>query len=62
MKFLQANKMAPDETPRFAASHLRLFCLSMSNKMDVGKPHNYIVICTKDSGYILSNRELKPVL
>ena len=27
MKFLSANIIAPDETPRFAASHLRLFCL-----------------------------------
>ena len=34
MKFLQANRIAPDETPCFAASHLRLFCLPMSHKKD----------------------------
>ena len=27
--------MAPDGTPRFAASHLRLFCLHMSHKKDI---------------------------
>ena len=30
MKFLYANRIAPDETPHFAASHLVLYCLSMS--------------------------------
>ena len=34
MKFLQANRIAPDGTPRFAASHLGLFCLPMSHKRD----------------------------
>ena len=29
MNFLQANRIAPDGTPRFAASHLGLFCLPM---------------------------------
>ena len=35
MKF-QANRsrIAPDETPRFAASHLGLICLPMSHKKD----------------------------
>ena len=35
MKFLLASRIAPDETPHFAASHLGLFCLLMSHKKDV---------------------------
>ena len=34
MKFLYANRIAPDGTPRSAASHLGLFCLPMSHKKD----------------------------
>ena len=34
MKFLQANRIAPDGTPRSAASHLGLCCLPMSHKKD----------------------------
>ena len=34
MKFLLANRIAPDGTTRFAASHLGLFCLPMSHKKD----------------------------
>ena len=34
MKFTPANRKAPDGTPRFAASHLGLFCLPMSHKKD----------------------------
>ena len=34
MKIKIANRIAPDGTPRFAASHLRLFCLPMSHKKD----------------------------
>ena len=34
MKFLQANRIAPDGTPRSAASHLGLFCLPTSHKRD----------------------------
>ena len=34
MKIKIANKIAPDGTPRFAASHLGLFCLPMSHKKD----------------------------
>ena len=34
MKFLQANRIAQNGTPRSAASHLGLFCLPMSHKMD----------------------------
>ena len=32
MKFFEANRIAPDGTPRFAVSHLGKFCLPMSNK------------------------------
>ena len=36
MKFLEANRIAPDGTPRFAASQLGLYCLPtcMSHKKD----------------------------
>ena len=34
MKFLSANRIAPDETPHSAASHLGLCCLPMSHKRD----------------------------
>ena len=34
MNFLQANRIAPDGTLRFEASHLGLFCLPMSHKKD----------------------------
>ena len=34
MKFLCANRIAPDGTPRSAASHLGIFCLPMSHKRD----------------------------
>ena len=34
MRFLSANRIAPDGTPRFTASHLGLFCLPMSHKKD----------------------------
>ena len=34
MKIIETNRIAPDGTPRFAASHLGLFCLSMSHKKD----------------------------
>ena len=32
MKFLLVNRIAPDGTPRFAASHLGLFGLPMSHE------------------------------
>ena len=32
MKFIKANRIALDGTPRIAASHLGLFCLPMSHK------------------------------
>ena len=35
MKITRANKIAPDMTPRVAASHLGLFSLHMSHKKDV---------------------------
>ena len=34
MKIMSANRIAPDGTPRFAASHLGLFYLPMSHKKD----------------------------
>ena len=34
MKFLRANRIAPDGALRSAASHLGLFCLPMSHKRD----------------------------
>ena len=34
MKFLCANRIAPDKTPHSAASHLGLYCLPMSHKRD----------------------------
>ena len=36
MKIMSANGMAPDWTPRFAASHLWLFCLPKSHKKTPG--------------------------
>ena len=34
MKFLKANKIAQDGTPRTVASHLWLYCLPLSHKKD----------------------------
>ena len=34
IKFMSANRLAPDGMPRLAASHLGLFCLHMSHKKD----------------------------
>ena len=34
MKFLCANRIAPDGTPRSVASHLGLYCLPMSHNRD----------------------------
>ena len=34
IKLLCANRIAPDGTPRSAASHLGLYCLPMSHKKD----------------------------
>ena len=34
MKIMSANRIATDGTPRFAASHLGLYCLTMSDKKD----------------------------
>ena len=35
MKIMSANRIGPDGTLRFAASHLGLFCMPMSHKKDV---------------------------
>ena len=46
MKFMKANRIAPDGTPRFAASHLELSCLPMSHKKTPGlyglRPNGFI--------------------
>ena len=34
MKFLYANRIAPDGTPQNTGSHLGLYCLPMSHKSD----------------------------
>ena len=34
IQIMKANRKAPDGTPRFAVSHLGLFCLPMSHKKD----------------------------
>ena len=34
MKILLANRIAPDGTPRVAASHLMIYCLPMPHKKD----------------------------
>ena len=34
MKFSYATRIAPDGTPRFAASHLGLYCLPMPHNKD----------------------------
>ena len=34
MKFMKENRIAPDGTSHFAASHLGLFCLPVSHKKD----------------------------
>ena len=34
MKIMSANRIVPDGTPRFAASHLGLLCLPMLHKKD----------------------------
>ena len=43
MKNLLANRIAPDETPRSAASHLGLFCLPVSHKRDDSDLNELIV-------------------
>ena len=45
MKFMQANIIAIDGTPRFAASHLGLLCLPKSHKRTPGL---YGLICIPD--------------
>ena len=34
MKIMSANRIAPDGTPRYAASHLGKLCLPLSHKKD----------------------------
>ena len=52
MKFMEANRIATDGTPTFAASHLRLFCLPMSHKKDARLTRvNSIHVFRKNIGY-----------
>ena len=53
MKIVQANRIAPDGTPRSAASHLGLFCLPMSRKKDA---RLILVNCTLNPAYSLCSR------
>ena len=74
MKIKIANRIAPDGTPRFAGSHLGLFCLPMSHKKDarlilVNLGHNmYYYICNinvtrgqSDNIYIFLIRNLSMI-
>ena len=57
MKTMSANRIAPDGTPRFAASHLRLFCLSMSLKKDprlIWIKEGHLSIKWRKNGLLLS--------
>ena len=47
MKFSCVNRIAPDGTPRSAASHLGLYCLPMSHKRTPGS-NELIMINLKD--------------
>ena len=42
---MSANRIAPDVTPRFAASHLGLFCLPLPHNKDARRRwvNNYIL-------------------
>ena len=51
MKFMPANRIAPDGMPHFAASHLGLFCLPMSHKKDT----RLISVCTISKSVILKH-------
>ena len=51
MKFLQANRIAPDGTPHSAASHLGLYCLPMSHKKVRELIEKIIVLVIQMFGY-----------
>ena len=42
MKFMSSDKIASDGTPRFAASHLGLYCLFMSHKKDTRLIYGFV--------------------
>ena len=44
----QANRIAPDGTSRFAASHMRLFCIRMPHKKDTRLIWVKIQVCDLD--------------
>ena len=64
MKFFKANRIAPDGTPRSAASHLGLFCLLMSRPIK-GTPglnefmHMYVSIFQSFESLRLSRKRAK---
>ena len=51
MKFMSANRIAPDGIPHFAGSYLGLFCLPMSHKKDA----RLISVCTISKSVILKH-------
>ena len=58
MKIKIANRIATDGTPRFAASHLGLFCLPMSHKKD----DRLIWVSTFSCRKVVSKSSVKPNL
>ena len=73
MKIMSANRTVPDGTPRFAASHLGLFCLHISHKQDarfiwvkqcscVMVEHNKNVLIVRTEKTINSNRKKKRLI
>ena len=51
MKIMKANRIAPDGTPRFAASHLGLFCLPKSYKKD-----DRLILIIETEEFVPSNK------
>ena len=63
MKILSANRIAPDGTPRSAASHLGLYCLPMSHKKDARlKRVNEVFTWLLPSGHIPRLKYVKEVI
>ena len=66
IKFMKANRIAPDGTPHFCASHLGLFCLPMSHKKDDRliwvKEVSYYRVKMKVSNLFSGRSQLLPVV
>ena len=56
MKIVSANRIAPDGTPRFAASHPGIFCLYMCHKKDTRLIWVNILFYSEGSEYLLYRR------